>query len=512
MAGIISELRLPCSAPPRSGVEANPAPRSSLPHVVLALVCCIHLLTIRQGHGWGDDFAQYIAHARNLVEKQPYANTGYVLNPEAPEIGPSAYPPGLPVLLAPVYAACGLNFAAMKAVIAASLGLLLGLLVVLFRRDLSPLQTGVCLLLIGLNPYMFDLKEQVLSDLPFAAFVALSAVLVLRFEARPGPGPAMALGAAVYGAYAFRTVGALLMPALFLTAVTRLRAGRRMVLVAATGTFVVLAVSQAALFGWSSDYLLTLRKFDPAMLAYNLLFYPVSLYRLWGSGPTRNLALAVHAIAAAFAVYGYVKARSPRLRFLEYFALLLLLTLLVWPVKGSTRFLIPLVPLWLFYAVRGFGLASDRMPLRLRLSVGAAIAGAILGAVGASYYSYGVQRPPAGPAAPGFQRLARHIGRNTPDGSLILLAQPRALALFTSRRSAVCRCESADALLDYARRVGASYVLAHESFPVDRRRLAFLGHRPEWFQRVYAGDGYQLFRIDLRGQIATSPSVVALAP
>ncbi len=40
-----------------------------------------HLLTIRAGHDWGDDFSLYIHHAKNIVEGQPYADTGYLYNP-----------------------------------------------------------------------------------------------------------------------------------------------------------------------------------------------------------------------------------------------------------------------------------------------------------------------------------------------------------------------------------------------------------------------------------------------
>ncbi|HEV2672560.1 MAG TPA: hypothetical protein VGU74_15810, partial [Gemmatimonadales bacterium] len=69
----------------------------------LALVVgVLYLATIRAGHGWGDDFAQYILHARNIAAGVPYTQTGYIYNPDNPEVGPRAYPPGFPVLLVPV--------------------------------------------------------------------------------------------------------------------------------------------------------------------------------------------------------------------------------------------------------------------------------------------------------------------------------------------------------------------------------------------------------------------------
>jgi hypothetical protein len=36
------------------------------------------LATIREGHGWGDDFSLYILHARNIAEGISYQQTGYI--------------------------------------------------------------------------------------------------------------------------------------------------------------------------------------------------------------------------------------------------------------------------------------------------------------------------------------------------------------------------------------------------------------------------------------------------
>src|SRR5262245_14683241 len=58
---------------------------------------------------WGDDFALYIAHARNLVEGTSYTDTKFVYNPANAWYSPRAYPPGFPILLAPVYALQGLD-------------------------------------------------------------------------------------------------------------------------------------------------------------------------------------------------------------------------------------------------------------------------------------------------------------------------------------------------------------------------------------------------------------------
>ena len=54
-----------------------------IPSAVLFIVIA-QVLTVREGHNWGGDFAQYILHARNIVEGRPYAQTGYIYNPSNP--------------------------------------------------------------------------------------------------------------------------------------------------------------------------------------------------------------------------------------------------------------------------------------------------------------------------------------------------------------------------------------------------------------------------------------------
>jgi hypothetical protein len=87
------------------------------PLVALAIVGATFLLTLRPGQDWriGDDFAQYILHARNIAEGRAYASTGYIYNPDLAVIGPPAYPPVLPLVLAPLWAWFGLDLQAMKA-------------------------------------------------------------------------------------------------------------------------------------------------------------------------------------------------------------------------------------------------------------------------------------------------------------------------------------------------------------------------------------------------------------
>src|SRR3989338_8722118 len=63
----------------------------------------LNVVTLKQGQGWGDDYAQYIRHAKNIVEHKPYAS-GIMLDQ-----GPVT-PPGFPLLLAPLVKFFGIHF------------------------------------------------------------------------------------------------------------------------------------------------------------------------------------------------------------------------------------------------------------------------------------------------------------------------------------------------------------------------------------------------------------------
>src|SRR5947209_1532646 len=38
-------------------------------------VACFYFASLRPGHVWGDDFAQYIQHASNLANRRPFAES-----------------------------------------------------------------------------------------------------------------------------------------------------------------------------------------------------------------------------------------------------------------------------------------------------------------------------------------------------------------------------------------------------------------------------------------------------
>src|SRR4026207_2431189 len=79
----------------------------------VAICAAVLVYGLRDNHQWGDDFAQYIAHAQNLVNGKPYIDTGH-LNDVSAVPAPLAYPPVTPLLLAPIVKWRGLDWRWLK--------------------------------------------------------------------------------------------------------------------------------------------------------------------------------------------------------------------------------------------------------------------------------------------------------------------------------------------------------------------------------------------------------------
>lgn len=137
----------------------------------LAVLAALYLMLFRPGYSvmGGGDFALYLAHAQAIADFRPYAATGFVFNPANAIMSPAAYPPGLPLLLAPLVAVFGIDLSAVRVVMLASLLAMLWGLHRLALPTLGPRWSAVLVLAAGLSPAILMRRDAIGSDLPFAA-------------------------------------------------------------------------------------------------------------------------------------------------------------------------------------------------------------------------------------------------------------------------------------------------------------------------------------------------------
>ncbi len=465
--------------------------------VLLAVIGTFYLGTIRDGHYWGGDFSMYIRLAQNIAEGRAYADTGYIYNPHAPLHAPRTYPPGFPLLLAPILRCCGLNFTLMKAEVIVCFLLALGLLYLTFRTDLPFAYLFAALALIGLNPFFWGVKDDVLSDLPFLLLLSLS--IYIWQKGRDAAPPHRSLyvvsaSLAMYAAYSTRSAGIVLIPSLLLHDLwTRKRVTRFALSVAILCSGLV--VFNNLLVRGEGDYAKLLVA-DIRVPLHNLGVVVRNLGSIWRNAYSTPAAAILYVAVTGCAVAGYVTRLKQRTTLWEVFLPLYTGVLLLYPIEPSFRFLIPIVPLYVIYAFLGIRIYTAGKPQVARIAVLLLTAAAGLSYAGAySKTDFGSIRE--GVRDPYFEQLCDYIRGNTKPQDVFVFQNPRVLALFTGRRVSIYQTvEAPDALWKYLDEIDARHIVVANIFEGDRRYLQPLvdQYRTE-LEKEYENAEFAVFRV-----------------
>jgi hypothetical protein len=357
------------------------------------------LLAFNPAPHTGGDNATYISLARSLLERGDFTEIW------DPALRPyTLYPPVFPAFLAAAMALGLTTWAQLKLVVVVTSAVAVGVTCLWLRRVASPgvaLTSGV---LLALAPGVVNASHWVLSDPLFW----LLCMLVLLAHARLGDGGRAVPASVKHGptvtgwmlllavstalAYLTRSAALPLVMALFGVLAWR----RRWLELALVGTVFVPAASLWALRNarsGGSGYLDYFWLVDPYQPHLGTLGLPGIAERIAGNArsyievATSELFFGAHSWAgisgAALllaAAAGWAKRCQRRPDLPELLLPLYLATLLAWPsVWASARFLLPVAPLLLLYAVEAVRDLSARLawPYAMRLPL-ALIAGALV--------------------------------------------------------------------------------------------------------------------------------------
>jgi len=457
-------------APPRARRRAGLS-RGAL---CVILVSGFHLATIRAGQDWGDDFSMYIHHAENLARGIPYAETGYLYNPYNPAVGPRTYPPGFPLLLAPLVKVFGRALWPMQVLVVLSLAGSLLLLLHLFRGVLPSPHLELLVLLTGLNPVVWDSKDRVLADLPFLCFVLLSFACFAQAASPDAPTrrrmiSGLLAGFVAYAAYATRVLGVVLVPTFLAHDLIR---RRRIGVAAVAPCAVFLLLAGAQYFVWLGDrsYLHQLTVTAPS-LERNALDYARSLSDLWANGYSDVARKALFLAVGGLAALGYAKALRVGIReagWPEVFPWLYLAPVIAWPSFQGIRFLIPVIPFYLLYCLRGTRDLDETVARRWGrkhlVLAGLSAAAAVTYACQYSTLQFG--RFPTGVARPESVAFFEFVKSATDSNAVFVFSKPRALGLYTGRQASAPFNPADPCLLwRYVAEIGASYIVTGPDEP-----------------------------------------------
>lgn len=476
---------------------------NALAGLLILLIGLFYLATIREGHVWGDDFALYIHHAKNLVEGKPYADTGYIYNPQFAELSPRSYPPVFPLLLVPVYAFFGLNLAAMKVQGILFFVAALGMIYLTFKRFISGAASLALIALLGLNPYIWDFKDNIVSEMPFLFFLFLCLYLIERAYRSERAGQiansfVLGIGLSLYLAYGTRSLGALLLPCLLLADVLRRRKlWPSFFALKVAALFLVCFVIQRLFVQGESSYFDQLVG-DPGIVLQNFERYRFAFTQFWFEPFPWIVRTPAFALFALLALFGYLLRVRQRLTVIELLPLPYMAIILVWPSYQGNRFLLPMAPLFLFYALVGIeGLST----LRLQRLVPYALGGLLV----VTGVSYALQVPQQdypvlsrGIGTPEARELFAYLASSTEPDDVMIIQKPRIVSLLTGRPGAAYHIADNDAeLWAFMREVNASYLISsREAFFRDEEYLhAFVERNQSELQQVYANPEFTVYRI-----------------
>ncbi len=480
---------------------------SWLPLLVMLLAGLFYLATIRSGHEWGDDFSLYIIHAKNIASGQDYRQGGYLHY--SPYLGPDAYPPIFPLLLVPVYLFFGLNLTALKIVVIVGFIAALFIFRLIIKSELTVGWQIALLTAVSFNPYIWDQKDRLTSDLVFLVFAYLAIVLVSKaYRSKADTRNwrrAVIIGSVFYLGYGTRSLGLLLVPCLLLYDMIRHKKliPSRFAIGISFVTLTFVALQSYFLHSDRGYYDQFATSFHDSIgtwlkyIAHNVIGYAVSLTDIWDNGYSRIIRLALTIIISGLAVLGYVSRLWREITYTEIFVTLYLLAVLIVPMDGGLRYLIPAIPFYIFYAQQG--LCSLPINKGARNTVFAALAIAIFVSYVAKYSQQDLKYLHDGIAKAESVEFFDYIKQRTQTSDVFIFTKPRALALLTDRKSSFYPMDLDDkGLWDYFVKIHATHIVVGPKgiSPEEQTFLrAFVDKYSSSLQLEFSNDDFNAYHI-----------------
>ena len=315
------------------------------------------------------DSATYISLARALVQGDGYTYMGY------PHL---KYPPGFPLLLAPIELVFGHHYLLMRLLIAGcAVGSVGGTYLLLRQKVGIRAALGISTMVAGSYALLLE-ATRILSDVPYM-LVSIAAILVAeRYQERLSRRTGLQLMALILVTYSIRLVGfalAFAVAAALLSNVgrhsLRVRAKHAALVVAAMVVVMGLWMGRNALvtehlpaelreaLSYERELIVT-NPSDPhsstvrwesmiARLRQNVKYYEQLHANLLTSRHAQN-ATVVHVLSLLWVV-GWGIACYRRRGVLEYYTFFYVWIYLLWPSLQGERFLVPILPMLFYYTL-----------------------------------------------------------------------------------------------------------------------------------------------------------------
>ena len=459
---------------------------------------CIYLLNIRPGHDWGDDFAAYIHHAKNIATGHSYGDIKFIPNPFH-RVELRSFPPVFPFFLSIVYWFFGMNLFVMKIMVILFWQATLGMAFLLFRKRFSGVALFSLMLVIGIYPFLFVFLNNILSETTFLFFVFLSLYLAEYFyknklAQRGNQGFFVVLGAVIYLAYGTRAIGAVLIPALVVYDFVKHGRFHKETFLSVL-TFCFFAIVQSTFGLGASDYLLTFG-FHWATVLGNVMHYVRIFYFLNTPGFGQYLFLA----KVFLGIMGFYIAIRRNLSPLEFFVFFYICVILMRSVAitsfDTIRFLVPLMPFYFYYVFLGAKETASLINKKfsnvifgifLAVIIGANVTSAMAWSRQNNFNAIGVSKKES-------IELFEYLKKNTNPQDAFIFIKPRTLTLFTDRPASLYYPhKDMQVFSDYLLRAKIRYIV------IDKRGDSYLKEFVKVYNkqvsRIYENADFQVLKL-----------------
>jgi hypothetical protein len=343
----------------------------SISKYFLPFIICIplFLINVKSSHDWGDDFAQYIHQALNIISGVPQHQTGYIYNPDYPGYAPPAYPVGFPLLLSPICYLWGTSIIHFNLYISLFLTGFAILLFAFLNRYYSRLISILLVFVFIYNPWILWFKQEVMSDIPFSFFFLLSILLYTR-KKEFTYSDVLLLSLIAGFMISVRTIGIVFPVAVVIDLLISIYKNRRPGILLRTSLIRkgIMVVGSLLAFTAINKFFMT-----PAddIISYkyvldfpnlkhfiqvNLTYYTGvmrAFFEPWND-QWHFIAIVSGTMLFAFAILGIIKKITSGLSFTDWVFFIYLLIIVVYPYSNAGfRFLLPLAPMILNYIVVG---------------------------------------------------------------------------------------------------------------------------------------------------------------
>jgi len=432
--------------------------------LTLIVVGIFYLSTIRGGHDWGGDFAQYFEHARNIAEGNDYDHSAYIKNPNR-SLAPDVYPPGLPLFISIIYIVDGFNLIAIKVMSCFFFFGSLVLVYFMFRGRMSDYYIAVVIGITALYPRFWEYKDMTFSEFPFIFFAFLT--LYLTEKAFDSNYRERWKSILLFGlialflilATATRVVGGILVPVIvvyFFQKIGRLKyflIGSSIALLFAA--IIVLAFSD--LFEGLLSYLSVIQ-FSPSRVLTTAQEYAALFAHFWDNYSDLIFHKGVSVILLLFALLGFYFSCREKITIYDiFFVFYLGFHLIVsWSLN---RFLLPLYPLYVYYTVLGVNHLIKFKKPQINIALKVVLVILVLQMFISKYKQYDFDYIKPGISTPAAVELFEYINQETNDSSVIVFRKPRVISLFTKRKSLVYHTAPYPELADYFNSQGVTHLI-----------------------------------------------------